>query len=93
MMSPMNGMGLSAVDARFRYFISHGQDPLFAQVAASQNPTPCLRRFAAKIFARVPFKLHLHIRQLRVRQPFSINTASIHMALVFGQRNAATAMA
>jgi cytochrome c peroxidase len=32
-------MGLSAIDARLRYVISHGQDPLFAQVDESTCPT------------------------------------------------------
>jgi len=36
---PSDGMGLSAIDARFRYSISHGQDPLFAQVDGSTCPT------------------------------------------------------
>jgi len=36
---PSDGMGLSAIDARFRYFISHGKDPLFAQVDGSTCPT------------------------------------------------------
>ena len=37
--APSDGFGLSAVDAQLRYFISHGKDPLFAQVDASTCPT------------------------------------------------------
>ncbi|MFZ0806295.1 MAG: hypothetical protein WAN03_08940 [Candidatus Sulfotelmatobacter sp.] len=36
---PSDGFGLSAVDAQFRYFISRGKDPLFAQVDGSTCPT------------------------------------------------------
>ena len=36
---PSDGFGLSAVDAQFRYFISRGKDPLFAQVDGSTFPT------------------------------------------------------
>lgn len=34
-----DGFGLSAVDAQIRYFISHGKDPLFAQIDGSTCPT------------------------------------------------------
>jgi cytochrome c peroxidase len=37
--APSDGFGLSAADAQFRYFISHGKDPLFAQVDGSTCPT------------------------------------------------------
>ncbi len=37
--SPGDGFGLSAVDAQFRYFISHGKDPLFAQTDGATCPT------------------------------------------------------
>jgi cytochrome c peroxidase len=36
---PNNAFGLSAVDAQVRYFISRGQDPLFAQIDGSTCPT------------------------------------------------------
>src|SRR5580692_8945328 len=36
---PNNAFGLSAVDAQFRYFISRGKDPLFAQIDGSTCPT------------------------------------------------------
>ncbi len=36
---PSDGFGLSAVDAQFRYFITQGKDPLFAQVDGSTCPT------------------------------------------------------
>lgn len=36
---PSDGMGLSVIDARNRYFASHGKDPLFAQVDGSTCPT------------------------------------------------------
>jgi len=37
--APSDGFGLSVVDAKFRYFASHGRDPLFAQVDGSTCPT------------------------------------------------------
>jgi cytochrome c peroxidase len=37
--APSDGFGLSAADAQLRYFISHGKDPLFAQVDGSTCPT------------------------------------------------------
>jgi hypothetical protein len=36
---PNNAFGLSAVDAQFRYFITRGKDPLFAQIDGSTCPT------------------------------------------------------
>src|SRR5579871_3047179 len=36
---PGNAFGLSAVNAQLRYFISRGQDPLFAQIDGSTCPT------------------------------------------------------
>ena len=36
---PSDAFGLSAIDAQFRYFISHGKDPLFAQFDGSTCPT------------------------------------------------------
>ena len=36
---PNNAFGLSAVDAQIRYFITRGQDPLFAQIDGSTCPT------------------------------------------------------
>ena len=36
---PSNAFGLSAADAQFRYFITRGQDPLFAQIDGSTCPT------------------------------------------------------
>ena len=37
--APSDGFGLSAVDARLRYFSTHGTDPLFAQVDGATCPT------------------------------------------------------
>ena len=37
--APSDGFGLSAADAQFRYFVSRGKDPLFAQVDGSTCPT------------------------------------------------------
>lgn len=37
--APSDGFGLSAANARFRYFITQGKDPLFAQVDGSSCPT------------------------------------------------------
>ena len=37
--APSDGFGLSAADARFKYIISRGKDPLFAQVDGSTCPT------------------------------------------------------
>jgi cytochrome c peroxidase len=37
--APSDGFGLSAADAQLRYFITHGKDPLFAQVDGSTCPT------------------------------------------------------
>jgi len=37
--TPSDGFGLSAADAQFRYFITQGKDPLFAQVDGSTCPT------------------------------------------------------
>jgi cytochrome c peroxidase len=37
--APGNGFGLSAIDARFRYLISQGKDPLFAQIDGATCPT------------------------------------------------------
>lgn len=37
--APSDAFALSAVDAQFRYFISRGKDPLFAQVDGSSCPT------------------------------------------------------
>jgi cytochrome c peroxidase len=37
--APSDGFGLSAADAQFRYFITHGKDPLFDQVDGSTCPT------------------------------------------------------
>ena len=37
--APSDGFGLSAADAQFRYFASHGKDPLFAQFDGSTCPT------------------------------------------------------
>lgn len=37
--APSDGFGLSAADARFRYIISRGKDPLFSQVDGSTCPT------------------------------------------------------
>ncbi len=34
-----NGFGLSAADAQFRYFTSHGKDPLFDQIDGAACPT------------------------------------------------------
>jgi len=36
---PSDAFGLSAADAQFRYFITRGKDPLFAQVDGSTCPT------------------------------------------------------
>ena len=36
---PSDGFGLSAADAQFRYFTSHGKDPLFDQVDGATCPT------------------------------------------------------
>lgn len=36
---PSDGFGLSAADAQFRYFISRGKDPLFAQVDGATCPS------------------------------------------------------
>jgi cytochrome c peroxidase len=36
---PGDAFGLSASDAQLRYFISHGRDPLFAQIDGSTCPT------------------------------------------------------
>jgi cytochrome c556 len=36
---PSNAFGLSALDAQFRYFITRGKDPLFAQFDGSTCPT------------------------------------------------------
>jgi cytochrome c peroxidase len=36
---PSDGMALSASDAKFRYFTTHGKDPLFAQFDGSTCPT------------------------------------------------------
>lgn len=36
---PSDAFGLSAVDARFRYFATHGKDPLFDQIDGSTCPT------------------------------------------------------
>jgi hypothetical protein len=36
---PADGFGISARDAQFRYFISRGKDPLFAQIDGSTCPT------------------------------------------------------
>lgn len=36
---PSNAFGLSAAGAKYRYFITHGKDPLFAQVDGSTCPT------------------------------------------------------
>ena len=37
--APSDGFGLSAASAQLRYFISHGKDPLFAQVDGATCPT------------------------------------------------------
>lgn len=37
--APSDGFGLSAADARFKYIISRGKDPLFAQVDGATCPT------------------------------------------------------
>lgn len=37
--APGDGFGLSAADAQFRYLISRGKDPLFAQIDGSTCPT------------------------------------------------------
>ena len=37
--APSDGFGLSAADARFKYIISRGKDPLFSQVDGSTCPT------------------------------------------------------
>ena len=37
--APGDAFGLSAVDAQFRYFITGGKDPLFAQIDGSACPT------------------------------------------------------
>ncbi len=37
--APGDAFGLSAVDAQFRYFITRGKDPLFAQIDGSTCPT------------------------------------------------------
>lgn len=37
--APSDAFGLSAVDAQFRYFATHGKDPLFDQVDGSTCPT------------------------------------------------------
>lgn len=37
--APADGFGLSAMDAQFRYFISRGKDPLFAQIDGATCPT------------------------------------------------------
>lgn len=36
---PSTGFGLSAADAQFRYFLTRGKDPLFAQVDGATCPT------------------------------------------------------
>jgi len=36
---PSDGMGLSGIDAKFRYFATHGKDPLFDQFDGSTCPT------------------------------------------------------
>lgn len=36
--TPSDGMGLSAIDARIRYLVSGGKDPLFAQIDGSACP-------------------------------------------------------
>jgi hypothetical protein len=37
--SPSDGFGLSAADAQLRYLLTHGRDPLFAQIDGSTCPT------------------------------------------------------
>lgn len=37
--APSDAFGLSAADAQFRYFVTQGKDPLFAQVDGSTCPT------------------------------------------------------
>jgi cytochrome c peroxidase len=37
--APSDAFGLSAIDAQFRYFITRGKDPLFAQIDGSTCPT------------------------------------------------------
>jgi len=37
--APSDAFGLSAIDAQFRYFATHGKDPLFDQVDGSTCPT------------------------------------------------------
>src|SRR5271165_1811528 len=36
--APSDGFGLSAVDAKIRYYLSRGKDPLFTQVDGSTGP-------------------------------------------------------
>ena len=37
--APSDGFGLSAIDAQFRYYVTHGKDPLFAQVDGEAQPS------------------------------------------------------
>jgi cytochrome c peroxidase len=67
--APSDGFGLSAVDAQFRYFLSHGKDPLFAQVDGSTCPTGPVNNSLVVNFGLIRIGIQLPPNQFSTTPP------------------------
>jgi cytochrome c peroxidase len=64
-----DGFGLSAVDAQIRYFLSHGKDPLFAQVDGSTCPTGPINNSLVVNFGLIRVGIQLPPNQFSANPP------------------------
>jgi hypothetical protein len=67
--APSDGFGLSAIDAQFRYYLSHGKDPLFAQVDGSTCPTGPLNNSLVVNFGLIRIGIQLPPNQFSTNPP------------------------
>ena len=67
--APTDGFGLSAVDAQIRYFLSHGKDPLFAQVDGSTCPTGQVNNSLVVNFGLIRVGIQLPPNQFSANPP------------------------
>ena len=64
-----DGFGLSAVDAQIRYFLSHGKDPLFAQIDGSTCPTGPVNNSLVVNFGLIRIGIQLPPNQFSANPP------------------------
>lgn len=64
-----DGFGLSAVDAQVRYYLSHGKDPLFAQVDGSTCPTGPVNNSLAVNYGLIRIGIQLPPNQFSSNPP------------------------